>query len=214
MRPPTTTVALLGALCAVVVLNGCSSSVQPSGKIAGAGNAAGSGASSAASNSVSTTPSATPAIGLPADLTLDFTDPQLSGVSEDIYTSAKAFAEGYEAAASTGENSISVQSSMTSAAAASVARNIDTDDHSGDRWAGTVSFNDFQVALLSKATGIGFCESDAEAYPVSISGDVRKGSSPTGTEAVRAWELTVAKQANGTYQVTTFSIFPGDATCL
>jgi hypothetical protein len=216
VRPPSTAVALLGTLCAVVALNGCSSSVQPNGKIAGGASVAGSGAvTSTPSNGVSSTSSTAPGNVLPADLTLDFTDPQLSGVSEAIYTSAKAFAEAYEAAASAGKNSDSALTSMTGvAAAAGVARNIDSDDHSGERWAGTVSFADFQVALLSKATGIGFCESDTEAYPVSISGDVRKGSSPTGTEAVRAWELTVAKQANGTYQVTTFSIFPGDSTCL
>jgi len=215
VRPPTTAIALLGALSAVVVLNGCSSSVQPGGKIAGAANGTGSTVSNTAPNGASSTPSAAPAIGLPDDLTLDFTDPQLTGESEDIYTTAKTFADSYEAAAGLGENSISVQSStMGVAAAASVARNINSDDRSGNRWAGTVSFDHFQVALLSRATGIGFCESDAEAYPVSISGDVRRGSSPTGAEAVRAWELTVAKQANGTYQITTFSIFPGDATCL
>jgi hypothetical protein len=146
---------------------------------------------------------------------LDFTDPQLTGESEAVYKSAKTFVDAYEAAASAGKISNTELSATTSIAAdASVARNIGSDDQAGDRWAGTVDFDDFQVALLAEATGIGFCESDTAAYPVSISGNVRKGSSPTGTEAVRAWELTVAKQADGGYQITTFSIFPGDATCL
>jgi hypothetical protein len=209
VRPPITALTLLGALCAVVALNGCSDSVQPSGKIAGAATGDGSGVSSAAtgiaSNGVSSTSSTA----------LDFTDPQLTGESEAVYKSAKTFVDAYEAAASAGKISNTELSATTSIAAdASVARNIGSDDQAGDRWAGTVDFDDFQVALLAEATGIGFCESDTAAYPVSISGNVRKGSSPTGTEAVRAWELTVAKQADGGYQITTFSIFPGDATCL
>lgn len=219
VRPPTTALTLLGALCAMVALNGCSDSVQPSGKIAGGATAAGSGVTSGptgiASNGAPSTSSTAPGNILPADLTLDFTDPQLTGESEAIYKSAKAFVNAYEAAASAGKISNTELSATTSiAAGASVARNIGSDDHIGDRWAGTVGFDDFQVALLSKATGIGFCESDTAAYPVSISGNARKGSSPTGAEAVRAWELTVAKQADGGYQITTFSIFPGDATCL
>lgn len=219
VRPPITALTLLGALCAVAALNGCSDSVQPNGKIAGAATAAGSGVSSAAaggpSNGVSSTSSTAPGNILPADLTLDFTDPQLTGESEAIYKSAEAFVDAYEAAASAGKISNAELSATTSIAAdASVARNIGSDDQAGDRWAGTVDFDDFQVALLSKATGVGFCESDTKAYPVSISGGVRKGNSPTGTAAARAWELTVAKQADGRYQITTFSIFPGDATCL
>jgi hypothetical protein len=211
VRPPTTALALLGALCVAVSLNGCSSSVQPGGKIDGAG----SGVTGAPSESASATSSAASGNSLPADLNLDFTDPQLTGESEDIYMSAKAFVDAYEAAASVGRNANTELTAMTGvAAAASVARNIDSDDRAGHRWAGTVAFGHFQVALLSKATGIGFCESDTAAYPVSISGDVRAGSSPTGAEAVRAWELTVAKQGDGDYQITTFSIFPGDATCL
>ena len=211
MRPPITALALLGALCATVALNGCSSSVQPSGKIDGAG----SGVSGAASQGAPATPSAASGNSLPADLTLDFTDPQLTGESEDIYTSAKAFIDGYEAAVSAGKISNSeLASTMSVAAAAAVARSIDGDDRAHHRWAGTIVFSHFQVAILSKATGIGFCESDAAAYPVTIAGDARAGSSPSGAEAVRAWELTMAKQGDGDYQITTFSIFPGDATCL
>jgi hypothetical protein len=152
---------------------------------------------------------------LPADLTLDFTGPQLTGVSEDIYERAKSFAQAYEAAVSAGRITNTALVSMISVpAAAAVARNADADARSGERWAGTITFSHFDVAILSKATGIGFCESDAQAYPVSITGDVRKGSSPTGSQAVRAWELTVAKQKNGSYQITNFSTVQGDATCL
>ncbi len=209
MRPPTTAAVLLGALCAAVLLNGCSSSVQPGGKIGGAGSGA-----SATSNGVSATSGTSSGNTLPADLSLDFTDPQLSGVSEVIYTSAKSFVENYEAAASAGRISNTGLTSMLNVTAvASVAQTLHGDAVSGHRWAGTIDFSHFQVALLSKASGIGFCESDAAAYPVTISGDVRKGSSPTGAGAVRAWSLTVAKQGNG-YQITGFSTVPGDAVCM
>jgi hypothetical protein len=211
VRAPTALLTLIGTLCAAVVLNGCSSSVQPNGKIAGAG----SEATATASNGASATSDSSSGNALPADLSLDFTDPQLTGVSEDIYTSAKSFAEAYEAAVSADKFSNQALSSMiTVPAAAGVARNVDSDARAGDRWAGTITFSHFQVAILSKATGIGFCESDAEAYPVSIAGDVRKGSSPTGTQAVRAWSLTVAKQQNGSYQITSFSTVAGDVVCL
>jgi hypothetical protein len=211
VRPPTTALALLGALCATVALNGCSSSVQPSGKIDGAG----SGVTGAASEGAPATSSAASGNSLPADLTLDFTDPQLTGESEDIYTSAKAFIDAYEAAVSAGKISNSeLSSTMSVAAAAAVAHSIDGDDRAHHRWAGTVVFSHFQVAILSKATGIGFCESDAGAYPVTIAGDARAGSSPTGAEAVRAWDLTVAKQGNGSYQITAFGTDPGDSVCM
>ena len=210
MRPPTTALALLGTLCAAVALNGCSNSVQPGGKIDGAGATA-----TAALNGASATSDTSSGNTLPADLSLDFTDPKLSGVSEDIYTSAKVFVENYEAAASAARiSNTGLASMMNVAAAAGVARNINSDDHSGNRWAGTITFGHFQVAILSKASGIGFCESDTEAYPVTITGDERKGSSPTGAEAVRAWELTVAKQKNGSYQITAFSTVPGDSVCM
>ena len=211
MRPPTAVLTLIGALCAAAALNGCSSSVQPNGNIAGAG----SGVTASASLGASATSDSSSGNTLPADLSLDFTDPQLTGVSEDIYVSAKSFAEAYEAAVSAGKFTNQALTAMISVpAAASVARNVDGDDRSGHRWAGTITFSHFQVAILSKATGIGFCESDAQAYPVSIAGDVRKGSSPTGSGAVRAWELTVAKQKNGSYQITSFSTVQGDAVCL
>lgn len=211
MRPSTTVLTLIGALCAAVLLNGCSSSVQQSGNITGAG----SEVTATASSGASATSDTSSGNALPADLSLDFTDPQLTGVSEDIYASAKSFAEAYEAAVSAGKITNSALASMVDApAAAGVARNANADDRSGHRWAGTVAFSHFQVAILSKASGIGFCESDAGAYPVSISGDVRKGSSPTGSGAVRAWELTVAKQKNGSYQITSFSTVQGDAVCL
>ena len=211
MRSPTTVLALFGALCAAVALNGCSSSVQPSGNIVGAG----SGVTASASSGASATSDSSSGNVLPADLSLDFTDPQLTGVSEDIYASAKSFAEAYEAAVSAGKiSNTGLASMMSDPAAAGVARNADSDDRSGSRWAGTITFSHFQVAILSKATGIGFCESDAGAYPVSIPGDVRKGSSPTGSGAVRAWELTVAKQKNGSYQITSFSTVAGDSVCL
>ena len=211
MRPPSTALALLGALCAAVALNGCSSSVQPSGKINGAGPF-----TTAASASTSATASgAASGNALPADLTLDFTDPQLTGESAAIYSSAKTFVGAYEAAVSAGRISNSELTSMMSvAAAAGVAKNANSDDHSGTRWAGTISFSHFQVAILSKASGIGFCESDAQAYPVTIAGDARKGSSPTGAQAVRAWDLTVAKQANGGYQITGFDTVAGDSVCV
>ena len=209
MRPPTTAIALLGALCAAAALNGCSSSVQPSGKISGAGSGV-----TATSNGVSATSDSSSGNTLPADLSLDFTDPQLSGVSEVIYTSAKSFVQSYEAAASAGRiSNTGLTSALNVAAIASVAQTLHDDAASGHRWAGTISFSHFQVALLSKASGIGFCESDTAAYPVTIAGDVRKGSSPTGAEAVRAWSLSVAKQGNG-YQITGFSTDPGDAACM
>ena len=211
MRPPTTALALLAALCAVVTLNGCSNSVQPSGKVADASSAVTTPASPTASPS----PTEAPGNTLPADLTLDFTAPQLTGESADIYSAAKTFANAYEAAVSAGKTTNTALSSMTSLyGAAGVLQTVESDDHSGTRWAGTITFSDFEVGILPKATGIGFCESDTAAYPVSISGDARAGSSPSGAEAVRAWELTMAKQGDGDYQITTFSIFPGDATCL
>jgi hypothetical protein len=211
VRPPTTALALLGALCATVALNGCGNSVQPNGKIDGAG----SGFPSAASGGAPATPSAASGNSLPADLTLDFTDPQLTGESEDIYASAKAFVDAYEAAVGAGKISNGeLSSTMSAAAAAAVARNIDNDDHARDRWSGTIVFSHFQVAILSKATGIGFCESDAGAHPVTIAGDARAGSPPTGPEAVRAWDLTVAKQGNGSFQITAFGTDPGDSVCM
>jgi hypothetical protein len=211
VRPPTTVLALFGALCAAVALNGCSSSVQPSGNIVGAG----SGVTASASPDASAASDSSSGNALPANLSLDFTDPQLTGVSEDIYASAKSFAVAYEAAVSAGKFTNQALSSMiTVPAAAGVARNVDSDTRAGDRWAGTITFSHFQVAILAKASGIGFCESDAEAYPVSIAGAVRRGSSPTGSGAVRAWELTVAKQKNGSYQITSFSTVAGDSVCL
>jgi hypothetical protein len=211
VRPPTTALALLGALCATVALNGCSSSVQPGGKIADSS----SGVTTPSPTAASSSPSAASGNSLPADLTLDFTAPQLTGESEDIYTSAKAFANAYEAAASAGKTTNTALTSMTSVyGAAGVMQTVDGDDHSGTRWAGTITFSHFEVGILPKATGIGFCESDTEAYPVTISGDTRKGGAPTGAAAVRAWELTVAKQPNGGYQVTAFETDPGDPVCM
>ena len=211
MRPPSTALALLGALCAAVALNGCASSVQPSGKIAGAA----SGNTAAASADPSATSGTASGNSLPADLSLDFTDPQLTGESAAIYASAKTFVNAYEASASAGKIANTALTSMMGvAAAAGVAKNINADDHGGTRWAGTITFSHFQVAILSKASGIGFCESDAQAYPVTIAGDARKGSSPAGAEAVRAWDLTVAKQANGGYQITGFDTVAGDSVCM
>jgi len=210
VRPPTTALALLAALCAVVTLNGCSDSVQPSGKIADSGSTV-----TTASATASATPSAASGNTLPADLTLDFTDPQLTGESADIYSAAKTFVNAYEAAVSAGKTTNTALTSMTSLyGAAGVLQTVDSDDHSGNRWAGTITFSHFEVGILPKATGIGFCESDAQAYPVTISGDTRKGDSPTGAAAVRAWELTVAKQANGGYQITAFETDPGDPVCM
>ncbi len=106
---------------------------------------------------------------------------------------------------------------MTSIAlrGAAVAGAISRDDHSGTRWWGTITFSHFQVAILSRASGAGFCESDAQAYPVTISGDTRKGSSPAGAAAVRAWELAVTKQADdAASQITNFATIPGDPTCM
>jgi hypothetical protein len=211
VRRPTTALALLAALSAVVSLNSCSSSVQPSGKIADSSPAVTTPTSPAASP----TPSTASGNALPSDLTLDFTDPQLTGESAAIYSAAKAFANAYEAAVSAGKTTNTALTSMTSLyGAAGVTQSIDGDDHSGTRWAGTITFSHFQVAILSKATGIGFCESDAQAYPVTISGDTRKGSAPTGAKAVRVWDLAVTKQANGSYQVTVFSTEPGDPICM
>jgi hypothetical protein len=211
VRPPTTALALLAALCAVVTLNGCSNSVQPSGKVADASSAV----TSAAPTSASPSPTEAPGNTLPADLTLDFTAPQLTGESADIYTAAKAYVNAYEAAVSAGKTANIALTAMTNVSAGgSVAQAISSDEHAGTRWAGTITFSNFQVTILSTARGIGFCESDTAAYPVTISGDTRKGSSPTGAAAVRAWELAVTKQANGSYQVTTFNTDPGDPVCM
>ncbi len=210
MRPLPTALALAGSAVTVVVLCGCGSSVQQSGSIAGA---ASGGPASAAPQPTTSQP--TNAAALPADLHLEFTDPQLSGDPEAIYAAAKAFAQDYEQAASAGEiTDPGLSAMMNVAAAAGVARTVDADDRSGERWAGVVSFSDFQVAVLSKASGIGFCESDASAYPVSITRDTREGSSPTGAAAVRAWELTVAKESDGNYQITSFNTISGDSACL
>jgi hypothetical protein len=209
VRPLPSALALAGSVVTAVALCGCASSVQQSGSIAGAA----SGSASAVAEPTISQP--TNVASLPADLHLEFTDPQLSGASEAIYAAAEAFAQDYEQAASEGKiTDPGLAAMMNAAAAAGVARTVGSDDRSGRRWAGIVSFTDFQVALLSKASGIGFCESDVSAYPVSITRDTREGSSPTGAGAVRAWELTVAKEPDGNYQITSFNTISGDSACL
>ena len=209
MRPLPSALALAGSAVTAVALCGCASSIQQNGSIAGAAG----GSASAAAQPATSQP--TSAATLPADLHLEFTDPQLSGESEAIYAAAEAFAQDYEQAASAGKiTDPGLSAMMNAAAAAGVARAVGSDDRSGERWAGVVSFSDFQVALLSKASGIGFCESDVSAYPVSITRDTREGSSPTGAGAVRAWELTVAKESDGSYQITSFNTISGDSACL
>lgn len=218
MRPrPSAVLALVGAISAALALNGCSHTVQPNGTIAGANGTSGTGSASATATDASAEPSSSYATHiLPSDLSLLFTDPYLGRAQEGVYQWVESFVNHYEAAAGAGTVlDAGLATNMTAVAAVAVNTDITSDDQGGRRWSGTIRFYDFQVSIASASNiGAGLCESDAEAYPVSIKSDSRQGNEPTGTGALRAWVLGLARTSSGGYQVTSFSLIPGDAICV
>ena len=146
----------------------------------------------AASPSPTPSPSPDASASIPADLTINFeppttTDPKLLAVTAD----AKALVYAFEEALASGSaRDPLIHTLVTQQADVQMTELLIQLTNKKTRPSGTVTFFRVTPTTASGYFSVGFCEDDTKAIPVSVQGDARQGNAPTGSNAVRQWEIT------------------------
>jgi hypothetical protein len=164
-----------------------------------------------------TTPSPSPdaSASIPADLSINFeqpttTDPNLLAVSAD----AKSLVYAFEEALARGSASDPlVHTLVTQQADVQITELLIQLTGKKTRPSGTVTF--FRVTPTTEGGfySVGFCEDDSKAVPVTVQGDSPTGSAPSGSSALRQWEITFVKGNLAKPQINNFFTQVGGKAC-
>ena len=169
----------------------------------------------AASPSPTPSPSPDASASIPADLTINFeppttTDPKLLAVTAD----AKAMVYAFEEALAKGTpNDPLLQSLVTQQAGVQITELILQFNASKTRPSGTVTFFRVTPSQSGGFYGVGFCEDDTKAIPVTVQGDTPKGSAPTGPNAMREWLVGFSQDKTGKFVIDHLSTQTGVKAC-
>jgi hypothetical protein len=206
VSPRRPALALAGALCAAVALNGCSNSTQSSGTIAGAG-------AGEASSSASVNPSTSASI--PSDLTLDIVMTSTGNAAEDVLLAkTKSLLYAYEqAVARANPNDPLYQSMVSGSAALSIASEVQEFVQAGQRPIGVIRFYGFQVSTRSYSNGV-------SAADVNFNSQTRMLVTKPGATAAPAtsasrqshWDIGYLTE-KGKSTVELADIQPGGSSC-
>jgi hypothetical protein len=211
VNPRPIVLALCGALCATVALNGCSNSAQSNGTIAGAGDASG-----ALSGAASANPSTSASI--PSDLSLDIVMTSTGNAAQDaLLTKTKSLLYAYEqAVARANPNDALYQSMVYGQAAQSISDEIQEFARVDQRPIGTIKFYAFRANTRSFSNGVtaadvDFCEDNSQTEML----DSKTGATappPTGAAQQSSWDvgfLTV----KGKSTIQNVVVRPGGSAC-
>ena len=211
MSPRRSALALAGALCAAVALNGCSNSTQESGTIAGAGGGVG-----ATSSSASVNPSASASI--PSDLTLDIVMTSTGNAAKDVLlTKTKSLLYAYEeAVARANPNDPLYQSMVSGSAALSIASEVREFVQAGQRPIGVIRFYSFQASVRSFADGVSaadvdFCEDNSQTRML-VTKTGATAAPATSASGQSHWDVGYLTE-KGKSTVELVEIEPGGSSC-
>lgn len=169
----------------------------------------------AASPSPTPSPSPDASASIPADLTINFeppttTDPKLLAVTAD----AKSLVYAYEEALARGSaRDPLVHTLVTQQADVQMTELLIQLTGKKTRPSGTVTFFRVTPTTESGYYSVGFCEDDSRAIPVSVQGDTRQGNAPTGSGALRQWEITFTTGDPTKAQIDNFFTQVGSKAC-
>jgi predicted small lipoprotein YifL len=163
------------------------------------------------------TPSPTPdaSASIPADLKINFeqpttTDANLLAVSAD----AKSLVYAFEEALAKGSPADPlVHTLVTQQADVQITELLIQLTGKKTRPSGTLTFFRVTPTTESGFYSVGFCEDDSKATPVTVQGDARQGSAPTGSNALRQWEITFVKGNLAKPQINNFFTQVGGKAC-
>lgn len=196
------------ALCATLAACGNSASQPPASLPA---------ARAATSPSPSATPSPSPdaSASIPADLSINFeppstTDPTLLSITADV----KSVVYAYEEALARGNaDDPLVHTLVTKYADVQITQLLTQLTANKTRPSGTVTFFKVTPSQTNGFYGVAFCEDDTKAVPVTVQGDSPKGSAPTGSNALRQWAFSFAKDNAGKLTIDYLSTQAGSRSC-
>ncbi len=204
------TAAAVSALAGTAaLLSGCATSAsQPAGALPTA---------AASTSAVVQGPTAlpSPSASIPSDLTIRFEppDPVPAGLG-NLVAATQEFVYAYEQAVAKGSVTDSlVQSLVTGSADVSLNTLLHQAVKNGTRPSGTVTFFLVTPSQQGSAEGVGFCENDSQAVPVSDGSGAVAGSAPKGTDAVREWNLGFSTGSGGKLIINLLATEVGSRAC-
>jgi hypothetical protein len=209
VSPRRSALALAGALCAAVALNGCSNSTQSGGTIQGAG-------AGEASSSASVNPSTSASI--PSDLTLDIVMTSTGNAAEDVLLAkTKSLLYAYEeAVARANPNDPLYQTMVSGSAALSIASEVREFAQAGQRPIGVIKFYSFQVSTRSFSGGVSaadvtFCE-DTSQTQMLVTKTGATAAAPTSASDQSDWDVGYLVE-KGKSTIESVIIRPGGSAC-
>lgn len=169
----------------------------------------------AASPSPTPSPSPDASASIPADLTINFeppttTDPKLLAVTAD----AKAMVYAFEEALARGDvHDPLVHTTVTQQADLQITELLTQLTGKKTRPSGTLTFFRVTPSQTNGFFGVAFCEDDTKAVPVTVQGDAKQGSAPSGNNALRQWGVSFGKDAKGNLVINYLSTQVGGRAC-
>jgi hypothetical protein len=197
------------ALCAVLAACGNSASQPP------APLPAARAATSPSPSASTPSPSPDASASIPADLNINFeqpttTDPTLLSITADV----KSVVYAYEEALARGNaDDPLVHTLVTKYADVQITQLLTQLTANKTRPSGTVTFFRVTPSETNGFYGVAFCEDDSKAVPVTVQGDSPKGSAPTGSNALRQWAFSFAKDNTGKLTIDYLSTQAGSRSC-
>lgn len=201
---------IISAAALSAILAGCGSgTVQPPAALpTGAGTQGGAAGTAAAA-----VPTAT--ASLPADLTVDFQEPATADQTQAALVAyARQLLYAYEQALARGKPTDALaQSLVTGQADVQLTQLLGQSAGKGTRPSGTVTFFRVTPSIAGGFEGVGLCENDSQAVPVSVTTGARKGGAPTGGSALRQWNMGFAKDGSGKLRINYLTTQLGSSAC-
>lgn len=164
---------------------------------------------------VTPSPSPDASASIPADLTINFEPPATSDAKLlSVTAQAKLMVYAFEEALARGDaHDPLLRTVVTDQADLAVTQLLIQLTGKKTRPSGTVTFFKVTPSQTNGFFGVGFCEDDSKAVPVTVQGDARDGSAPSGSNAVRQWEVSFGKDSAGNLQINYLTTQVGGRAC-
>jgi hypothetical protein len=211
-RNALSSVAAVGAVLGAALAGCASAQAQPPATLP-ATVAAGAAPSSGSASPLPSPPGISASI--PSDLTIDFEQPPTADPNLLVVTAdAKQLIYAFEQALARGSTTDPlVRSLVTQQADLQMTQLLTQLTQKKTRPSGTVRFFRVTPTHTGDFYGVGFCEDDSKAAPVSVKNGSSRGSAPTGDSALRQWDVGFAAASGGKLQIDYLLTRVGSSAC-